>query len=268
LIPVSDALIAVTDEQVERMERDFDTNDVMRASTNRILELARRRSPDIEGLHDIDAHLVENPCEDALFAKFYEDSGYLTAWEAEFIKNRWQYDVELLGTMPGEHAQKRAYCVGVLQDHGDMLSRRDENRAGYVILYHEHGLQTFAKLKRLYEKLVDLQIARRAVALQWLELFAPDALPGSTDADTLVPHTDEWFAVLSRQNPQQATLVRNAIAAAVSIDVCSFCGDGPALNYRLINALVQRDTVLTAKLCDDCRVIRRHQYGEAFELLG
>ena len=48
---------------------------------------------------------------------------------------------------------KRAYCVGTIEDHGDMVVRRDENREpGYTILHGEFGLQTFAKLKALTTK--------------------------------------------------------------------------------------------------------------------
>ena len=148
-----------------------------------------------------------------------------------------------------------------------MLSRRDEGRAGYTILYGEYGLKTFSKLKALYERLVDLQVARRTVALQWLERYAPDVIPGPKDAGSLIPHTDEWFAVLGRQNLQQASFVRAAIERGGSIDVCSFCGDSPTHNYRLTGAPVQRDTVLTAKLCDDCREIRRIRFDEEFSSL-
>ena len=145
-----------------------------------------------------------------------------------------------------------------------MVVRRDENRAGYTILHGEFGLQTFAKLKALYERLVDLQVARRAVALQWLEQFAPEVVPGPVNADSLVPHTEEWFAVLNRQNPLQAQLTRMFIEHAGSREVCTFCGDSPAPSFRAAGVTVQRDTVLTAKLCDDCRRIRKAQFDEEY----
>jgi Permuted papain-like amidase enzyme, YaeF/YiiX, C92 family len=267
LTPVPDAVMPVSDEYVRNVERDFDTNEAMREVTNKLLGLARTRHGEIESLRDIDTYLVSNPSEDEKFAMYFEDSGYLTAWEVEFDKNRWQYELPLLVAMPGALGDKRAYCVGTIEDHGDMIVRRDENRAGYTILYREFGLQTFAKLKTLYERLVDLQVTRRAVALQWLEEFAPEIIPGLSNADSLVPHTEEWFAVLTRQNPQQAQFTRMFIEREGSREVCTFCGDSPAANYRAVGVAVQRDTVLTAKLCDDCRGIRKVQFDEEFSPL-
>jgi hypothetical protein len=148
-----------------------------------------------------------------------------------------------------------------------LLGRHDGNRAGYTILFGESGLQTFGKLKTLYERLVDLQIERRAVALQWLDRFAHKYVPGPQDADSLVPHTEEWLAVLSRQNPQQAQLARVIREASGEPDGCTVCGDVPARNYRLANGVPQPDTVLTMRLCDDCRGIRKAMHGEVFEPL-
>jgi hypothetical protein len=39
-------------------------------------------------------------------------------------------------------------------------------------------------------------------------------------------------ALLSRQNPQQAKMIRMVLEVAESIDVCSLCGDSPAQDYR------------------------------------
>lgn len=267
LEPVPNAVIAVSDDYVAQIERHFDTNDVMRDVTNRLLESARTKSAAIESLNDINEYLEANPAEDMSFAKFYEESGYLTAWEAEFNKNRWQYDLRRLVEMPGSHEEKRAYCAGVVEDHPDMLQRRDRNRAGYTVLYQAHGLKTFALLKALYEKLVDLQSARRAVALQWMQRFTPDALPGPIDTIALNPHTKEWFAVLEKENPEQAVRVRRAIQIAGSAEVCTFCGDSPARDHRFTGDDVQPCTVITCKLCEDCGPIRKAMYGESFELM-
>ena len=49
-----------------------------------------------------------------------------------------------------------------------------------------------------------------------------------------------------------------------SREVCTFCGDSPAPSFRAAGVTVQRDTVLTAKLCDDCRRIRKAQFDEEY----
>jgi hypothetical protein len=264
---VPDAVMSVSSELVAHVEDDFDTNDVMREVTNKLLDAARKRNPSIECFDDIDEHLVTNPADDECFAKFYEDSGYLTAWELEFNKNRWQYEFPLFASAPGSQTYKRSYCAGVIEGHGDMLVRREGSRAGYTILHCENGLQTFAKLKTLYEKLVDLQFARRTVALQWLQQFAPDALPGPANADSLTAHSEGWFAVLSRQNPHQAQMTRKFMEFGESREVCTFCGDSPARDHRYIGDKVQPATVLTCKLCDDCPSIRKMQFDEEYSPL-
>lgn len=267
LVAVADAVIPVRDEYVARVQRDFDTNDIMREVTNKLLDSARTRSTKIECFDDVDAYLVSNPADDECFVKFYEDSGYVTAWEIEFNKNRWQYEFPQLDAMPGTQVDKRNYCVGVIEDHGELLVRLEGNRAGYTILHGKFGLRTFAKLVTLYEKLVDLQCARRGVALQWLQQFAPDALPGPANDDSLTPHTEEWLAVLSRQNPQQARMSRMFIELSGSREVCTFCGGSPAQVYRYISDSVQPATVLTCRLCDDCHGIRKMQFDEEYSPL-
>jgi len=74
-------VIPVSDEHVACVESDFDTNDVMREVTNKVLEAARTKSPEIECFGDIDGHLITHPADGQCFAKLYEGSGYLTAWE-------------------------------------------------------------------------------------------------------------------------------------------------------------------------------------------
>lgn len=261
---IEDAVISISEAHVESIERHFDTTVHMRETTNRLLSMARNASPTIESLNDINAYLISHPAEDAAIGQLYEQSGYLTAWKVQFESERWQYELGLLTAMPGSNAEKRDYCLGVLRDHGEMLVRRDENRAGYFILFDQHRLNTFSRLMAMYEHLVTLQIARRYVALQWLARFAPEDLPaGAEGAASLRPHTEEWFAVLSRQNPQQASVVRTVLEAVGSTEVCTFCGDDPAPDYRLIEAGAP-DSVMTVKLCDDCRRIRKDHHGETF----
>lgn len=267
LVSVADAVLPVCDEDVARVQLDLDTNDVMREVANRLLDSARTRSAEIECFDDIDAYLVLNPADDECLVKFYEDSGYLTVWKTEFNKNRWQYELPLLVAMPGTRLEKRNYCAGVIEDHAEVLVRHEGNRAGYTVLNDQFGLRTFAKLVTLYEKLVDLQFARRRVALQWLQQFAPDSLPGPANDDSLNPHTEEWFAVLSRQNPQQARMSRMFIELGGSREVCTFCGDSPAQDHRYISDSVQPATVLTCKLCDDCREIRKMKFDEEYSPL-
>ncbi len=72
----------------------------------------------------------------------------------------------------------------------------------------------------------------------------------------LTPHTREWFAALEGFNPQQARHTRAILTAAGRDDVCSVCGDDPAVDYQIIFPTPQPQSVATIRLCDDCRLIR------------
>lgn len=265
LIAVTDAVIQVSDAHVAEITRDFDTNDVMRELTNALLKSARTVNPRIESLRDIDAHLVETVSDDERFARFFTESGYLTAWQAEFQKNPWQYDARQLIAMPGDPTGKRDYCLGVLKDHGEMIQRRDENRVGYTILHQQFGLRCFAQLKTLYQTLVGLQITRRSVALTWLKAFSPSDLSEQVFAGPLEPHSDAWLAALEDQNPVQASIARQIIELSGGRDNCTFCGDPAIGNYRIVGADAHTHAVVTCKLCQDCIRIRRDFHDEEFE---
>lgn len=83
----------------------------------------------------------------------------------------------------------------------------------------------------------------------------------------LKPHSPEWFDALDKSNPKQAAQTRQILCAAGRDDVCSVCGDQPALDYTLVSEQAAASDVSTLKLCADCLVIRRDVHGENFVLL-
>jgi hypothetical protein len=73
------------------------------------------------------------------------------------------------------------------------------------------------------------------------------------------PHTQEWFANLTKFDPRQAAQTKSIIEAAGSSEVCSICGDTPARDYQVVGEELPKDAVATIRLCKDCFQIR----GEA-----
>jgi hypothetical protein len=265
LVEVQGATRPVTDHR----EDGAGTLQLMRDATNLLLKGARAKNRQIQDTNDIDHHLMSSPDDDDYFATLYETSGYLTVWEAEFEKNRWQYELPEMIVAPTTDAGKRKYCEDLVGDGEEGLVRYEVNRAGYSILAEEFPLKTFLRLKELYEKLVALHQKRRQVATQWLSLHALSSSPSSSTkrALSLIPHTEEWFSALSAWNPHQAAHTRHVVELAASLNVCSLCGDEPARDYRLIGQVVPEGSVCTLRLCGDCWKIRSDMHGESFALM-
>jgi hypothetical protein len=77
------------------------------------------------------------------------------------------------------------------------------------------------------------------------------------------PHSPEWFSILEAYDARQAGRTRQVIKQAESPDVCSICGDTPAMDYKLVHPVPAARSVPTLRLCDDCRLIRELS-GESF----
>ena len=81
----------------------------MADATNAVLKAARRKSPKIQSLNDINSYLLSHPELDDYFRRSYERSGYLSIWQIEYEKSRWQYDLDLMNrlaaTVPGSRAE-------------------------------------------------------------------------------------------------------------------------------------------------------------------
>ncbi len=268
LVAVQDAIQQISDEEVQRWEGIHDTPQSMRDATNALLSGARAKNECIENVNDIDHHLQMTPGDDVYFTDIYERSGYLTVWVAERDKNRWQYDLQAMLDEPGSDAAKRRYCENLLGDDEEGLVRFEVNRAGYSLLAEEYSLETFRRLRTLYEKLVELHISRRQAAAQWLCRDGSAGLPARNRAILLAPHTEEWFAALVTWNPTQAEQTRFVVGQMGSNAVCSVCGDDPVQDYRLVGPEVPDGTICTLRLCNDCWRIRSDMYGESLALLG
>lgn len=79
----------------------------------------------------------------------------------------------------------------------------------------------------------------------------------------LKPHSKEWFEALRNFNAGQSAHSAKIVDLAGSTEVCGICGDEPATDYELVEAVIPADAVATIRLCEDCRLIRE-QAGESF----
>jgi len=57
---------------------------------------------------------------------------------------------------------------------------------------------------------------------------------------------------------------KRVVQAAGRIDVCSICGDDPAPICKLTKPRPSGDVLITLRLCDDCRSIRKSMHQETY----
>jgi hypothetical protein len=209
----------------------------------------------------LNCHLIEHPEDDEYICRLFEESGYLTLWQAEKEKNPWQYDSALLDAFSTIEAGIDDYCWTVLRHEEAGPHRYVVNRGGYAQLSTQFGLRSFQLMTDLYGKLTELHQVRVAVASRWLEANGRLNASESVASSYLVPHTAEWFAALSVWDPPQAAKTTCVIEMAGRVDVCSICGDDPARDYRLEEGYRRPAGPDTLRLCDDCLNIRR-ELGE------
>jgi hypothetical protein len=251
LVEVPNVLRNLSAEEEADWREDVDHVQAMRDSTNTLLREARKLSPEIESLKDINAYLMENPEGDAHLVQALRSSGYLQLWRDEFERNSWQYHVALMEGHDGSAERKQRYCEALLADEKLGQNRFVLNHAGYVTANTLHPRQYFAVKIELYNLLTQFHARRIRAATAWLErrgLLEP------APPRLLRPHTPEWFASLRECNPKQAAMTEAAISATGSSDVCSVCADDPVRDYAFVS--IPAAGPGTLRLCDDCFRIR------------
>lgn len=251
LVEVPNVLRNLSPEDEAYRREDIDHVQAMRDSTNALLQEARKLSPEIESLNDIDAYLVEHPEGDAQLVQALRSSRYLELWRDEFERNSWQYHIAMMEGHNGSEQLKQRYCEVLLADEELCTNRFILNHGGYVALNTLHTRQYFALQVELYDILTQLHAQRIQAATAWLE---SRGLREPAPPKLIRPHTPEWFASLREWNPKQAAMTEAAIQMTGGSDVCSICADDPARDYALVSMPAAGPGTL--RLCDDCFRIR------------
>ena len=259
LTPIADATEPVESDEVARWASHSDLTALMRQTTNRVLDGARKLQPSIQTFDDLDAFLVASPEHDSTIEALYRESGYLDVWRVELQRNPWHYDLALMAATH-EAGGVDDYCLDTLMDDLVTPNRFQANRQGYRDLHDQYGLLTFGLKHGLYETLTQLHDLRIDTAREWLH--RPDRTQ-ALFAQTPTPHSEAWFTAMEARDPKHAAIARMVTSMAGCLEVCSICGDDPANDVRLVEAGVAPSSALTLKLCDDCVGIRAG-VGEIF----
>jgi hypothetical protein len=172
LVEIEDVLLPASVEEIAFWRKRADVLKIMADATNAVLKAARRRSDSIQSLNDINSYLLSHPDEDRHIRRAYEKSGYLTAWQIEYRKSRWQYDLDLMRDLanaePDGKASMEVYCRQLLQDT-EGGRRYEINHREYLKLALVTELATFEVLSELYGHLAKLHRLRGETAGRWLD---------------------------------------------------------------------------------------------------
>jgi cation transport regulator ChaC len=231
---------------------------LMRDVTETLLKGARVKNADIANVNGINEHLMKVPGDDAYMHENLRKSGYLNVWRADIERNPWHYDFDLMETISDEAALTE-YCTTTAVDAGDARYRFALNASEYAKLAAHYKLATFEEMAGLYAHLQHLHQLRRLTAAMWLAKHRP----GLVSPRVVLPHSAEWFREMVAVDETKLEITKAVLAAAGGSDVCSICGDEPALDYQLAGEYLPGELVPTLRLCeDDLRI--REAGGEAF----
>ncbi|MER8658471.1 YiiX/YebB-like N1pC/P60 family cysteine hydrolase [Mesorhizobium sp. M0847] len=222
---------------------------------NAVLDAARSVDPDVESFNDLYSLLVNRPDADPVIAAALRDSGYLDLWRTEIDFHPWRYVPGLIDQMTESSEALRDYCIGTVREAYSGGVRFAVNLIQLRALYAAHPLESLRLQVELYEILVQNDQRRREVAYTWLSKHYPDDL--KRHMEQIDPHSTHWYSIVDRVEPHLAALSRHAVEAEGGTNVCSSCGDEPALDYRLVNGAQTMPGVPSLRLCEDCIEIRR-----------
>lgn len=266
LIELADITESVTPEEVATWDKRANPIQMTVDAQNAILAVARSLDGRVENFSDLDRLVHEHPEWDAVIARAYRVSGYLELWKHEFQTNPWRYDLAVMESIsdPAKLADLRAVSIDTIREAYSGGIRYAVNLAHYEAMQRRSPRETTGQLVKLYEILVRNDHQRRETARAWLMRHHPEDV--EAHMERVVPHSELWFSIVDRVEPNLGAIARMSIKREQSLDVCSSCGD-PARDYRIVNSVDAMPGVPALRLCDDCVSIRR-SFGEDLEAMN
>jgi len=251
-IPV--ATETVTSEEIAARAARRNPIEAMKQAQNAVLDAARAIDPRVENFNDLEALIVSRPDTDPTIAAALRQSGFLDLWRMETDEFAWRYSFALMEGMATRHEALREYCIGTVKEAYSGGVRFAINLSHMQILHKQHPRVSFNLLLELYETLTINDQARREVACAWLSKHYPHDL--KQHLEQIEPHSSHWYSIVDCVEPALAALSRQVVDSEGRLDVCSSCGDQPAVAYRLMNGAETMPGVPSLNLCEDCIQIR------------
>ena len=263
LVELANATESVTPEEVALWKCRPNPIQMTVDAQNTILAVARGLDQSVENFSDVDNLVHDHPKWDGVIAQAYRDSGFLELWKHELDANPWRYDLALMESItdPAMLSDLRSNCIHAIREAYSGGARYAVNLAHYETRQRSSPRQSTELLIKLYQILVRNDLQWRETARAWLLRHHPEDV--AAHMEQVVPHSDVWFSIVNRVEPNLGMLARMAIKSEKSLDVCSSCGDPPR-DYRIVNSADAMPGVPALRLCDDCAAIRR-SFGEELE---
>lgn len=170
LVEIANATVDVTDEEFQAWQAHPSGLDLMRQSTNHILNGAREIDNSIQNLNDVDKLVLEHPEHDEKILQLYADSGFLLVWTTDHEINPWHYDAKLMkdkGILDPDRV--RWYCTSTLSEGSRTDNRYVKNANIYQYYQSIRPRKTIVMLMAFYRMLVENHSNRLDVAEDWLK---------------------------------------------------------------------------------------------------
>ncbi|MEE9374832.1 MAG: hypothetical protein V3V04_00700, partial [Rhizobiaceae bacterium] len=266
LIELPDVSESITADEIAWMETQANPIQMTQDAHNEVLSIARQLDASIENFQDLDRLVRERPEYDSIIAKAYRETGYLDLWKHELGTHPWRYNLDAMLSMQNASNLEdlRDYCIETISEAYSGGIRFSVNLIHYKQAQKVAPRETLGQLIALYNTLVQNDQNRREVARTWLLKHYPDEV--KRHMERVKPHSELWFSIVDRVEPNLGALARIAIEAEQSKEICSSCGDRPATDYRIANSAEAMPGVPSLRLCDECHSIRLG-IGEKLELL-
>lgn len=169
LVEVADATVEVTDEEFQAWQAHPSGLDLMRQSTNHILDGARKIDSSIQHLSDVDRLVLEHSEHDETIMQLYVESGFLRVWKIDHEINPWHYDAKLMEDIGSRHPDDvRWYCESTLSVGSRTDNRYATNAKGYQYYQSMRPRRTFVMLMSFYQMLAEQHANRLDIAEDWL----------------------------------------------------------------------------------------------------
>lgn len=170
LIEVADATVDVTDEEYQAWQAHPSGLDLMRKSTNHILNGARKIDRSIQHLSDVDKLVLEHAEHDETIMQLYVESGFLHVWKIDYENNLWHYDTKLMEDVGSQRPDDvRWYCESTLSEGGRTENRYGDNARVYQYYQSMRPRKTIAMLMIFYRMLAEHHVDRLNIAEDWLK---------------------------------------------------------------------------------------------------
>lgn len=169
LIEVSNALRDISDEEVTAWQNHQDTTQLMRDTTNTVLDAVRKLDPSIQRIDNAVGLAVLRPDLDDKIASIIEESGYLEVWKLEREKSPWQYDLAEMSLMSVRHPTEIIdYCHNVVLHEDQSNHRHEQNLRAFLSVPIERRTKTHNLFVNLYQNICKQHQIRINVAHSWL----------------------------------------------------------------------------------------------------